>query len=41
MMAIVNERTGASTTPYNLPAGATPRPAVWADVPDEQWNDWR
>ena len=19
----------------------TPRPALWADVPDEQWNDWR
>lgn len=19
----------------------TPRPAVWADVPDEKWNDWR
>ena len=22
-------------------AGRTPRPAIWADVPDEQWNDWR
>jgi lysine 2,3-aminomutase len=20
---------------------ATPRPAVWRDVPDEKWNDWR
>ena len=30
-----------SSTPYNLPAGNTPRPAIWADVPDEQWNDWR
>jgi lysine 2,3-aminomutase len=19
----------------------TPRPAIWADVPDEKWNDWR
>jgi lysine 2,3-aminomutase len=19
----------------------TPRPSIWADVPDEQWNDWR
>jgi lysine 2,3-aminomutase len=19
----------------------TPRPAIWADVPDEQWNNWR
>ena len=22
-------------------AGATPRPHIWADVPDEKWNDWR
>jgi lysine 2,3-aminomutase len=22
-------------------ASHTPRPAIWADVPDEQWNDWR
>lgn len=22
-------------------AGSTPRPAIWADVPDEKWNDWR
>jgi len=22
-------------------SGATPRPAIWADVPDEQWDDWR
>ncbi len=21
--------------------GATPRPHIWADVPDEKWNDWR
>jgi lysine 2,3-aminomutase len=28
-------------TPYQLPAGRTPRPALWADVPDEQWDDWR
>ncbi|MCL4298878.1 MAG: lysine 2,3-aminomutase [Anaerolineae bacterium] len=21
--------------------GATPRPSIWADVPDEKWNDWR
>lgn len=20
---------------------STPRPALWADVPDEKWNDWR
>jgi lysine 2,3-aminomutase len=30
-------------TPYALPEGSTPRPAIaiWADVPDEQWSDWR
>jgi lysine 2,3-aminomutase len=22
-------------------ASRTPRPALWADVPDEQWDDWR
>lgn len=22
-------------------ASSTPRPAIWADVPDEQWNNWR
>ncbi len=22
-------------------SGSTPRPAIWEDVPDEQWNDWR
>lgn len=22
-------------------AARTPRPALWADVPDSQWNDWR
>jgi lysine 2,3-aminomutase len=29
------------SNPYSLPTGATPRAAPWADVPDEQWNDWR
>jgi lysine 2,3-aminomutase len=29
------------TTPYQLPTARTPRPARWADVPDEQWDDWR
>jgi len=23
------------------PQARTPRPALWADVPDEQWDDWR
>jgi lysine 2,3-aminomutase len=27
--------------PYRLPQGSSPRPALWANVPDEQWNDWR
>jgi lysine 2,3-aminomutase len=27
--------------PYRLPQGNTPRPAMWANVPDAQWNDWR
>jgi lysine 2,3-aminomutase len=22
-------------------ASKTPRPAIWADVPDKKWNDWR
>jgi len=29
------------TTPYSLPTGHTRRAAPWANVPDEQWNDWR
>ena len=28
-------------TPYALPQGNTPRPKLWANVPDEKWNDWR
>jgi lysine 2,3-aminomutase len=31
----------SASTPYRLPAGRTPRPAQWADVPDQQWDDWR
>lgn len=27
--------------PYSLPAGSTTRPAIWTNVPDDQWNDWR
>ena len=30
-----------SKIPYALVPGATPRPALWADVPDAQWDDWR
>ena len=31
----------SNTTPYRLPQGNTPRPAMWAHVLDDQWNDWR
>jgi lysine 2,3-aminomutase len=31
----------SNSLPYSLPQGRTPRPAIWADVPDEQWDDWR
>jgi len=27
--------------PTEQPLARTPRPAIWADVPDEQWDDWR
>jgi lysine 2,3-aminomutase len=27
--------------PVNQQLKTTPRPALWAEVPDEQWNDWR
>jgi lysine 2,3-aminomutase len=27
--------------PSAKPITSTPRPALWADVPDEKWNDWR
>ena len=30
-----------TSQPYRLPQGNTPRPTLWAHVPDEQWNDWR
>ena len=30
-----------STHPTRLSTGSTPRPDIWANVPDEQWNDWR
>ncbi|MGH7450962.1 MAG: lysine 2,3-aminomutase [bacterium] len=28
-------------TPISNQPAFTPRPKVWADIPDEQWNDWR
>ncbi len=31
----------AESTPGDQPIEMTPRPALWADVPDEKWNDWR
>jgi len=30
-----------NATPYTLPEGRTPRPALWASVPDAHWDDWR
>jgi lysine 2,3-aminomutase len=27
--------------PPSISFAVTPRPAIWADVPDEKWNDWR
>ena len=29
------------TPQTKLSSGSTPRPDIWANVPDEQWNDWR
>ena len=31
----------ASALPYRVIEGSTPRPKLWANVPDVQWNDWR
>ena len=34
--------TPVAEPPAGMPVlAATSRPAIWADVPDEQWNDWR
>ncbi len=30
-----------SDLPAYPPQGRTPRPAIWADVPDALWDDWR
>jgi lysine 2,3-aminomutase len=35
-----NQRQVVST-PGDQSAEVTPRPALWADIPDEKWNDWR
>jgi lysine 2,3-aminomutase len=35
-----DEPPGISRCP-EAPLSATPRPAVWADVPDSDWNSWR
>jgi lysine 2,3-aminomutase len=29
------------STPYSLPDGSTPKAKPWANVPDQQWNEWR
>jgi lysine 2,3-aminomutase len=33
--------TAAIPTRYSTTETRTPRPVLWADVPDEQWDDWR
>jgi lysine 2,3-aminomutase len=38
-MAITIDQS--SDAPPGVELEYTPRPALWADVPDEQWNDWR
>ncbi len=38
-MAITIEQSSGTSPGVELEY--TPRPALWADVPDEQWNDWR
>ncbi len=35
-----DEPPGTSRYPA-APLSATPRPAVWADVPDSDWDSWR
>src|SRR5258707_4774310 len=35
-----DEPPGTSRRPAAL-LSATPRPALWADVPDSDWNSWR
>jgi lysine 2,3-aminomutase len=42
MTIIPEERKADLPTPIEAPAlEVTPRPTLWADVPDEKWNDWR
>ncbi len=40
-MAISPPKEQDRTTTPAQPLDYTPRPAIWADVPDEKWNDWR
>ncbi|HEC22608.1 MAG TPA: lysine 2,3-aminomutase [Chloroflexi bacterium] len=35
------DRKPAEAVSSGEPLEYTPRPAIWADVPDEKWNDWR
>jgi lysine 2,3-aminomutase len=43
MTIIPEEKKTVSPMPVGLEPrlDVTPRPALWADVPDEKWNDWR
>ncbi|GAB4451881.1 MAG: KamA family radical SAM protein [Anaerolineae bacterium] len=36
-----NPSNGRPTPNNSIPEPTTPRPALWADVPDAQWDDWR
>jgi lysine 2,3-aminomutase len=39
--AVPHDESCPPSTPTLKPAARTPRPALWANVPDEEWNDWR
>ena len=34
-----NEET--STEPPEDPPSCSPRPTIWQDIPDDDWNNWR
>ncbi|MCC7451501.1 MAG: KamA family radical SAM protein, partial [Anaerolineae bacterium] len=40
ILVTTDEPPGTSRYPA-APLSATPRPALWADVPDSEWNNWR
>lgn len=40
ILVATDEPPGTSRCPA-APLSATPRPVLWADVPDSDWNNWR